>query len=640
MARRRRRKRRRLSPRFFVTILILAGLAVSVFLLVKKIKGDDTDVVAVATPVPTATPGPTATPKPSLPPNVTVVRAESANPSKLGISGEVAVSRKTVSGYSRENALSFGRDVEYSEIPGVLTFGGNNYRNTFSFGTPIVSNKRLAEQWSVPIGALGNWSGTGWTGMPLIIHWPNETLRFMNVTDALKTQQGGLTEIIYPAMDGNIYFLDLLTGKATRDPIAAGVVQKGTACIDPRGYPVLYVGQGIPVENDEGNKAAQIRVYNLITQELIYTFGGFDWFGYRTWQAYDGSPIINNDAIVYGGENGVLYTSRLNTSYDASTGTLTMDPELLVKLRYQGNGYSKSDKADTRWYGIESSVAAFRNFAFFTDNGGRLLCVDMNTMSVKYAVDVTDESDASVVIEESFDDNTIYLYTGSQVRVENGDAPAGYGYSYQRKINGLTGAIVWEKKQLCSIGDATASGGLVATPHVGKATSNISNLVIYALSLAVQTGQTGAAVTAAPAAASAAPAQDAQDAATESGEDLTGDAGGANPTASGGTYQLGGRLVAYDKGTGEIVWAIEQSNDYWSSPVVVYDDGGRGYLIQCDRGGIMTFYDASDGTQLNTVDLGSRIDSTPAVFGNYIVVGTRGKGGAGKAAKIACIKIS
>ncbi|MEZ4628564.1 MAG: hypothetical protein R2912_10950 [Eubacteriales bacterium] len=28
---------------------------------------------------------------------------------------------------------------------------------------------------------------------------------------------------------------------------------KGTACIDPRGYPLLFVGQGIPVDNDEGN---------------------------------------------------------------------------------------------------------------------------------------------------------------------------------------------------------------------------------------------------------------------------------------------------------------------------------------------------------------------------------------------------
>ena len=73
---------------------------------------------------------------------------------------------------------------------------------------------------------------------------------------------------------------------------------------------------------------------------------------------------------------------------------------------------------------------------------------------------------------------------------------------------------------------------------------------------------------------------------------------------------------------------------------MIYDGSGRGYLIQCDRGGTVTLYDAAEGTQLTTLDLGSRIDSTPAVFGDYLVVGTRGKGGSGKAAKISCVKIS
>ena len=629
----RRRKRKRFQPRFFLTLFILAAAVVAVVLLINKITGKE-EIQLEASPWESASPAPTATPKPSLPPNVTVVRAESANPSKLGFSAEAAIGRKTVSGYTRENPISFGRDVEYSAIPGILTFGGNSYRNTFCYGTPVMSDHRLREQWSVSIGALGSWSGTGWTGMPLIIHWPDETLQIMNVSDTYKKQEGGLTEVIYPAMDGNIYFLDLLTGKSTRNAIPAGVVQKGTACLDPRGYPLLFVGQGIPVENDEGNKAAKIRVYNLITQEEIYSFGGFDWIGRRAWQAYDSSPMISDDTLVYGGENGVLYSSKLNAQYDPSTATMTIAPETLVKLRYDGNGYSKSDKAGARWYGIESSVAAFRNFAFFTDNGGRLQCVDLNTMTLKYVVDVTDESDSTVVIEESYDDNTIYLYTGSQVRVENGDAGAGYGYSYQRKINGLTGAVVWEQKHLCSIGDSSASGGLVATPHVGKATSNLSNLVIYSLSLAVQTGQTG--IVSAPASETTEP-----EGTDENGGSAAMD-GTTQDTAPGqtGSYRLGGRIVAYDKGTGQIVWAVEQSNDYWSSPVVVYDDAGRGYLIQCDRGGGVTMYDASNGTQLHSIDLGSRIDSTPAVFGNYLVVGTRGKDGAGKSAKIACIRIS
>ena len=107
-----------------------------------------------------------------------------------------------------------------------------------------------------------------------------------------------------------------------------------------------------------------------------------------------------------------------------------------------------------------------------------------------------------------------------------------------------------------------------------------------------------------------------------------------------GSYTIGGRIVAYDKASGSIMWSIEQTNDYWASPVVVYDAQGKGYLIQCDRGGYVTMYDASSGIMLNSIDIGSRIDSTPAVFNNMLVVGTRGKGGSGKGPQIVCIKIS
>ncbi|MDD6887307.1 MAG: hypothetical protein PUE41_02380, partial [bacterium] len=80
--------------------------------------------------------------------------------------------------------------------------------------------------------------------------------------------------------------------------------------------------------------------------------------------------------------------------------------------------------------------------------------------------------------------------------------------------------------------------------------------------------------------------------------------------------------------------------DYWSSPVVVYDETDKAYLIQCDRAGYIKLYDASTSALLYSLDLGSRIDSTPAVFNNYLVVGTRGKGGSGESAKIICVKIT
>ena len=623
----RKKRRVRMQPRFFLIMLVALGTVIIVLLLVKKVQSDKQEVLET-TPVPTATLAPTATPNPALPDDVTITRVDSANPSQFGFSSALKVNGKDTTSFTRSEALSFGRDNEYSALPGITTFGGNNYRNSFAYGVATISDKRLREQWTKTIGALGNWSGTGWTGQPLLVQWPVETVAVMNVKQSFKDAGTPLTEVIYPAMDGNIYFLDLETGNPTRDPINSGIVQKGTACVDPRGYPLLYVGQGIPVENEEGNPAAYVRVYSLISGEQIGQFGGFDWFSRRTWQAYDGSPMIANDTLVYGGENGIFYTVKLNAEFDAAAGTVSINPDGLIKTRYEASGYSRDDTAGSRWYGMESSVSAFRNYAFFTDNGGRLQCVDLNTMAIKYVVDVTDESDSSVVIDESYSENTFYLYTGSQTRTKGSDLPEGYGYSYQRKINGLTGAIVWEKRWICSTGDASASGGIVATPHVGH--GQINNLVIYSFSLAALSGSNTSAT-----------ATDTPDpAATASAEGTQSTTETLPQTNADGSYTIGGRIVAYDKATGAIIWSIEQTNVYWASPVVVYDAQGKAYLIQCDRGGYVTMYDASNGNMLNSVDLGSRIDSTPAVFNNLLVVGTRGKGGSGKGPQIVCLKIS
>ena len=147
MARKRRRKKRfRMQPRFFLVLLVLAALAVGAVFLVKKIKektAPETD--AEATPLPTATAAPTATPKPALPANVTVVRSENANPSKFGFETEIMANGKSTTSYSRSDKLSFGRDTEYTGVSGLLTFGGNNYRNTFTFGVQTVTEKRLRD---------------------------------------------------------------------------------------------------------------------------------------------------------------------------------------------------------------------------------------------------------------------------------------------------------------------------------------------------------------------------------------------------------------------------------------------------------------------------------------------------------------
>jgi len=67
-------------------------------------------------------------------------------------------------------------------------------------------------------------------------------------------------------------------------------------------------------------------------------------------------------------------------------------------------------------------------------------------------------------------------------------------------------------------------------------------------------------------------------------------------------------------------------NNYaWSSPVAVYDEDGNAYIIQCDSAGNMALIDGKTGTELDKVSLGTNIEATPAVYGNTVVVGTRGQ---------------
>jgi hypothetical protein len=68
----------------------------------------------------------------------------------------------------------------------------------------------------------------------------------------------------YATLDGNIYFLDLDDGKATRPLINVGYPHKGSVTVDPRGYPLLYAGQGI---DEKAGKRVPIgyRIFSLLT---------------------------------------------------------------------------------------------------------------------------------------------------------------------------------------------------------------------------------------------------------------------------------------------------------------------------------------------------------------------------------------
>ena len=615
----RRKTRRTFQPRFFLFLALSVALVVGVVLLSsaavdyfeerKKQSELDLPVSASASPEAGNTEGTeeqssavARKQRLSMENKYTVTGSE-----KDGLESSVRVNNedKVRDAAPREMGLALINKDAYTDLTGVITYGSGPYRDSFAFGTATVTLKSMQITWQSIVGKLGEYAGTSWTGQPLLVKWKPEVLPTLGVSDIYKAMEDFI-EVIYPSADGNIYFFDLLSGGQTRQPIPVGVSLFGTASLDPDGRPMLYVGAGLMKKNARGTEVSYYYAINLITNKVEYEFGGRDYFAYRNkWNAFDASPLIINDTLIQPSEGGVIYFVSLRTKYDPEKGTISITPGDRVKYRYTGPNYNANDGNGKRWYGFESSPAVFRNYLYITDNGGHLQCIDTDTLKLLYAVDLGGDTDASPVLEEDGAAGTLFVYTASQTNVQAPDLPAGWGYATMKKIDALTGRVVWSKDRISYVGNGSYKSGCRATPHVGR--GNISNLLICAFS--------GAGI----------PVVD--------------------ETGTVSSYTYGGRLVAFDKADGTVIWSIETdgSADYVSSPLVIYTDRGDAYMIACDRSGKVNLYDAATGGMAlcSSLDLGGRIDSTPAAFGNYLVVGTTGKGADGTetSPKIYCIKV-
>ena len=100
-------------------------------------------------------------------------------------------------------------------------------------------------------------------------------------------------------------------------------------------------------------------------------------------------------------------------------------------------------------------------------------------------------------------------------------------------------------------------------------------------------------------------------------------------------YSNGNTLAAFNAETGALLWEYKMKNYSWSSPVDVYDAQGNLYLLMADAISQIHLIDGSNGQNLDTIQIkknftkpegtgGGNIESSPAVFGNTLVIGTRG----------------
>lgn len=527
------------------------------------------------TNVPTQEPTPTVTPTPTPIPEFSPHAVDSTKPDVMIKYTQINVNGKDVSSYNAPETIDFLTGDLYSSVEGIITFRGNNFRDSAAYGTVNFKEFAFEKVWTHTTGeqtgtgtSTGShyWSGSGWTGQPLIVKWPDSTRKIMTSMYDWARDTNGLVEVIYATMDGNIYFYELYTGQPTRDPFYVGHVFKGAGALDPRGYPLMYCGSGD--DCDTGKSRAFI--INLIDCSILYEYGiKKDEFAYRSWTAYDASPLVDaeTDTLIQPGENGVVYFVKLNSVYNESAGTISIDPEI-TKWKYRGYRSSSSDF----WYGIEASPTAWRGYLFLADNGGHLMCLDINTLELVWVQDVVDDTNCTPVLE--LENGHPYLYISTSFH-------AGWRYDEGEvadipvmKIDAITGEIVWKINYPCHT-VKNVSGGVQGTIAIGK--NNVSDLIFV-------------------------------------------------PVARYPTYKEG-RIVAIDKATGQQVWSYDNTPKYsWTSPTVVYDENGDGYIIWASTSGYIYIINARTGELITEMSLkGGTIEASPAIYNDMMVLGTRGK---------------
>ena len=362
--------------------------------------------------------------------------------------------------YVREDEIHMGASTEYTALEGVTTFRGSNYRDGGSYGVIPESPSSLSVIWMNRISGLDGWTGVGWTGQASAVCWPEETRQIMNIVPEKKAKDG-LVEVLYATLDGHIYFLDLDDGAATREAINIGAPIKGSLSVDPRGYPLLYCGQGIYDVNGQRMKCGT-RIWSLIDQSLLYMINGADDLALRAWRAFDCSPLVDGatDTLIQNGENGVLYTVDLNTRFDGSS--ISIDPEI-VRYVYEQSIDSK--------LGSENSFSVYNNYIYFATNVGIIQCVDLNTMTPVWTFNAQDDIDASLVIEVE-PDGSVSLYATNEL-----DKRGNRGSCQMFKLNALTGELLWKRDSDTIYQNDENGGGSFATPAVGR--NNLSDLVYF-----------------------------------------------------------------------------------------------------------------------------------------------------------------
>lgn len=551
------------------------------------------------TPEPTAepTPEPTEapTPTPAVTPKLEAMADESANPALI-VETEIYKDGKKTKEYQRKEPMNMPAADEYPlRAFGVTTFRGSAFRQNAAEDT-VENPTGLSLEWTVEAGSAAgssrNYYGVGWTGQPVIVKWAADIRRSMELDQARKDQKN-MKEVIVAGMDGKIYFLDLADGSATREAIDFGYPMRSTPSLHPLFYPMMTVGQYARKMKSGTSDDIGLYYYNLTNQKELRMIDGIDRKLKRPYSenasgAFDTSALIdrNTNTLIAIGTNGLLYTEKLSMSMrlDKDTGGLVFafeEPTESVTMM----SHTKNQKAT--YAAVESSLAMYGSYAYYADMDGILRCVDTTTMTTAWAVDTGDAVRAAIALdlEEGEESSMLWLYTANLVN--NGRTK---GNVTIRRFKAMTGEEDWAFAIHCADGkkkdvtfNAVVTPGAMASPVIGQ--KGLEDLVYFTLSSVSATG--------------------AQTLSEEAA--------------------MAGVIIAFNKATGEVVWHKAMDAYCYSSPVAVYDESGKGWIIQACSNGTIYLMDGLTGKEINTLQVNGVIEGSPAVYGDMMVIGTTGK---------------
>lgn len=447
-------------------------------------------------------------------------------------------------------ALLTDYDDRYAREDRVMTFRKNLLRNADFGGRVEGTPTEIEVAWSfdTPYGKaetrFGQWGGgTGWTGQPLYVRWTAEEMESIKAGGAPVTPDFGAEEVMVGSLCGEAFFLNFLTGKPSREPLDLHNVVKGTMSLDPE-LMNLYVGQGVPKGEPLGCQA-----FDLSSHQRGFFFS--DPKAWRGWQAFDSSPIVAGGYLFWAGENGSLFKFRRQAG-----GQL----QRVSTLRYRVNGAAP---------GIESSLCVYRNYGYFSDNHGNIICVNLNNMHPVWHVKNLDDSDGTIVCRE--ENGTPYLYTACEV-----DKQGTHGQCRFLKLNAIDGSIVWELLIPCNrvdLGGKVLDGGMYSTPLIGR--GDCEEMIFANICR-----------------------------------------NSADPAK--------GQLTAISTVDGTIRYTVGYGNFCWSSPVAFCNENNEMFIFTADANGIVYLIRGTDGTILCKKAMGANFESSPCVVGNSVVVGCRG----------------